>query len=326
MTQGLGRFEYFLIKLDELLLAASRTNNAALYLYENDCRTKVFMLQGLCKLYAGMHNEKRFLKLKERFKQLEDLLGAIDYYDSYLKPFIKEKKLPATAIKFITAKKNEKIAALNTLLLKRKWINHSPLRTKKIRKQLLKMSWQTPEKEAELIQVFYKKSIESINTFYTQTGDNFTDIETQLHELRRKLRWLSIYPQALLGCIQLTNSKIKDPKVAKYLIPEIVNSAFNKMPPKKNVEEIIIIEKNYFLALSYTIAALGKLKDNGLKYIITTEAIQATTKLTEAQALKKAYELHGLKTDALKTIMAKAKKLCVPFFEEKNLEKMIASF
>jgi hypothetical protein len=325
MTKGLGRFEFYLIQLDDLLLKASRTDNPALFLYQNDGRTKVFMLEGLAKLYAGMHNEKKFLKLKERFKQIEDSLGGVDYYDNFAKDFLADAEMPSTIRIFLEGKRDEKLAELNITLLKRKWINHDPLRTKKIRKRLKGMDWVNTEKEIALIKKFYVKSIEGINKFYEETGSAFSNLEEQVHELRRRLRWLSIYPQALQGAIQLKDSQLKDPAVEKYLIPEIVNSPFNKMPLQGNNPTTLLLEKNYFLALSNMISALGKLKDKGLRVIVTAEAVKATQFVSEEVALQRAYELNKMNTDGLKEIMRKAHELCALYFEEKNLDKLIAS-
>ncbi len=324
MTKGLGRFEFYLIQLDDLLLKASKAKNPALFLYQNDGRTKVFMLEGLAKLYADMHDEKKFLKIKERFKLLEDLLGGIDHYDNFAKDFLKNKSIPKAITVFFENKRDEKLAELNTALLRRKWINHDPLRTTKIRKRLARMDWQTDEKEIDLIKKVYIKSIKSIIEFYNETGTTFTNLEEQVHELRRKIRWLSIYAQALQGAVQLIDNKVKDVAVKKYLTPEIVSSPFNKMPKQGNNTATLLLEKNYFLALSNIIAALGDLKDIGLRVMATAEAVKATEKVSEDVAMKRALVLNKLKPDGIKDIMSKAKALCSLFFEEKNLEKLIA--
>jgi hypothetical protein len=325
MTKGLGRFEFYLIQLDDLLLKASRTDNPALFLYQNDARTKIFMLEGLAKLYAGMHNESLFLKIKERLKLLEDLIGGVDYYDNFAKDFLADDEMPSTIRLFLENRRDEKLAELNTALLKRKWINHDPLRTKKIRKRLKKMDWVNSEKEIDLIKKFYLKAIKAINNFFAETGFAFSNLEEQVHELRRKLRWLSIYPQALQGAIQLKDSQIKDEAVEKYLIPEIVNSPFNKMPLQGNNPTTLLLEKNYFLALSNMISALGKLKDKGLRVMITAEAIKATQFVSEGVAMQRALELNKMNTDGLKDIMQKAKEICDAYFEENNLEKLIVA-
>ncbi len=324
MTKGLGRFEFYLIQLDELLLKASRTDDAALFLYQNDGRTKIFMLEGLAKLYAGMHNESLFLKIKERLKLLEDLIGGVDYYDNFAKDFLKDDEMPSTIRLFLEKRRDEKLAELNTALLKRKWINHDPLRTKKIRKRLKKMDWVSTEKEIDLIKKFYQKSITSINQFYKETGVTFINLETQVHELRRKLRWLSIYPQALQGAIQLKDSKVKDDAVEKYLTPEIVNSPFNKMPEQGNNPTTLLLEKKYFLALSNMISTLGKVKDKGLRVIVTAEAVKGTQFVTEEVAIQRALELNKMNHDGLKEIMRQAHELCTQYFKEKNLDKIIA--
>jgi hypothetical protein len=325
MTKGLGRFEFYLIQLDDLLLKASRTNNPALFLYQNDGRTKIFMLEGLAKLYAGMHDEKKFLKLKERFKQIEDLIGGVDYYDNFAKDFLADDEMPSTIRLFLESKRDEKLAELNSVLLKRKWINHDPLRTKKMRKRLKKMDWVNTEKEIDLIKKFYLKSIKGIINFFAETGFAFTNLEEQMHELRRRLRWLSIYPQALQGAIQLKDSQLKDDVVEKYLTPEIVNSPFNKMPLQGNNPTTLLLEKDYFLALSNIITALGKLKDKGLRVVVTEEAVKATQFVSEEIALQRAFELNKMNADGLKDIMRKAHELCALYFEEKNLDKLIAN-
>jgi hypothetical protein len=323
MTLGLDRFKHYLVQFDTLLLAASKTENPALYLYKNDGRTKVFMLQGLCKLYAGLHDEKKFLKLKERFKAIEDLLGGVDHYDAFAISFKADKKIPKEIIPFLEKKRKEKMDDLNWMLLKKKWINHDPLRSKKIYKKLENMNWLDAKKEKELITKFYLNAIADINKFYKETGATFTNIEEQIHELRRKIRWLSIYAQALQGAVQFSTKKIIDKKVDKYLTKEIVASPFNKMPAKGKNTDVILLEKKYFLAMSNVIAALGNVKDEGLKIFNTKEAIQATQAVSEDIALSNAYKLHKMNKDGLAVIMKKAKTICIPFFAERNLEKMM---
>ncbi len=323
MTQGPGRFEYYLIQLEEILRKASRSENPALYLYQNDARTKLFMLEGLTKLYEGLHDSKIFGKLKKQFKSLEDLIGEIDYYDAFSKDFLADPEMPATIRMFTEEKRENKFAELNHVLLKKKWINHDPLRTKKLRKKLGKPKWQKPEKEIEMIRSFYERSIKEINEFYANTGHRFTDIESQVHALRRKLRWLSIYPQALQGAIQLTDSAVPDVGVKKYLTPEIVNSSFNKMPEPGNNPAVLLFEKNYFLALSYMIAALGKLKDAGLRILATAEALQGTQFLSPEKALSRALELNKQGVEGLKDILDRSGRLCLPYFEERNIDKIV---
>ncbi len=323
MTLGQQRFEYYFLQLEELLLAASKTDNAALYLYKNDGRTKVFMLEALARLYADLQEEKKFLKINARFKLVEDALGAIDYYDSFSNEFKASKKIPIEIKNWLAKKVIEKQVELNAALISGKWINHDPLRTNKIRKKLNKMKWQSPESEIKAIKIFYENAIQTINKFYSEVGNPFTDIEIHVHEIRRKLRWLSIYPKALQGAIQLVDNKVVDKNVKKYLTQEIVTSPFNIMPKVGANNVTLKLEKNYFLALSNMIQSLGTLKDNGLKIMVLVEAIMATQKVSDATAIKNALSLSSNKPDAFKKILEVASALCKVYFEEGNLKKLL---
>jgi hypothetical protein len=324
MKKGLGRFEYYLIQLDDLLLTASRTEDPAKYLYANNARTPLFMLEGLSKVYAGLHDCKKFKKPEEQFKVLEDLLGAVDYADCFVKEFVADPFMPSTVRMYLEEQRDKKLADLNTTLIKKQWINHDPLRTKKIRKKLKKMDWESSRKEVDKLELFYKDAIKGVKDFYKSTGDQFTDLEKQVHEIRRKLRWLSIYPQALQGNVQLAENKEEDDHTTdKYMTPEIVNSPFNKMPNAGTNEFFLLLEKSSFLALSWMIAELGKLKDRGLKIMATAEAVQATEFVVDNIALHRAYELNKVTDDELKNIMSKAKEICSLYFDEKNLDKLV---
>ncbi len=324
MTKGPGRFEFYLIQLDDLLIKASRSENPALFLYQNDARTKLFMLEGLCRLYAGMHDKKRFNKLLIDFKTLEDLLGQVDYYDAFAKDFAADVEMPSTVRIFTEQKRDENLVKMNAVLLKRKWINHDPSRTKRIRKKLKKADWLSPEKETDAIKTFYICTINNIKEFHQKTASAFTDLESQVHSMRRKLRWLSIYPQALQGAIQLTDHNIEDDAVKKYLTADVVNSPFNKLPAQGNNEYVLLMEKNYFLALSYMIASLGKLKDKGLRVLAVKEAVEGTQFSDSEVSLHRAFELNNMKDEGLKDIMAQAHDLCNTYFDEGNLDKLLA--
>lgn len=324
MKNGLDRFEYYLVKLEELLLQSSKEKNAGLFLYSNDARTTIFMLEGLSKLYAGLHNKKRFLKIKEDCKLLEDAMGAIDYYDSFAKKFINNPLIPPEITDYVQGQAREKIQRLNDLLIQRSWTGENADRMKKFRKKLKSTDWLKDDKEVKAIAGFYKESIKEIKKLFGETNNAFSDIESQVHELRRKLRWLSIYPRALQGVIQLTENNIQDDKVLKYLTPEIVNSPFNKMPEAGINRYFLMLEKNYFLSLSFMIASLGKLKDNGLRIVAITEAIQQVKGTDHDTSLAKTYEIMGSQHPGLSTILSDASALCRTYFEEKNLEKLLS--
>ncbi len=323
MKNGYLRFEYYLLKFQDLLDKAGKQKNPALYLYTNGARTPIFMLEGLCKLYAGLHNKNKFSKLKDQFKLLEDVLGAIDYYDGFAKEFVTQKNIPGVITKYLQALKREKLEHLNEILIEHDWLGASAKRMKKIKKKLREANWLKEEEEISNINRFYIKSMENINSFVKETGAHFDNVESDVHELRRKLRWLSIYPQALRGAIQLTKKKVVPKSLIKYHTKEIVNSPFNKMPDAGDNRHFLLLDQNYFYALSWVIAEMGKLKDTGLRIIAIKEALQNNASLNEADALKKAYQICGKKQLNLAAILADAEKICKIYFKENNLQRLI---
>jgi hypothetical protein len=308
MKNGHARFDFYLTQLEKLLLNAAADENPAFWLYRNNARTPLFMLEGLAKLYGGIHNPKKFEKLETHFKTLEDAIGAIDYYDAFAKQLSTDKKISVDVIKFLQSRTIEKTSFLNNLLTEKNWIGENASRLAKIREKLDEADWLEEKAEIKAIKEFYEKFIGKINVFAKQYRSGFTELESQVHELRRKLRWLSIYPQALQGCIQLTDKPSENKDSAKYLTPEIVNSPFNKMPDSGTNKFLLMFEKDYFLALSWLIAELGKLKDEGLRSVVLGEAkSESTTDATQT-----------------KSILLNATNICNTFFDEKNLDKLLS--
>ncbi len=324
MKNGLARFDYYLNQLQVLLTKAAKQKNAALWLYQNNARTPLFMLEGLAKLYAGMHNKKKFTKIKEHFKFLEDALGAIDYYDAAAKQFAQTKKIPAAVTQYLQAQTREKIQQLNELLTEKSWIAEGENRITKIKAKLEEADWLKPEDEMKEMEGFYGEAILSIIEFTQETKFAFTNVEADVHELRRKLRWLSIYPQALQGCVQLSKDKKTVPQhLKKYLTKEIIKSPFNKLPDAGSNSHFLLLNQNYFYALSWIIAQLGKLKDSGLGVVAIKESLQLTSSVSDEAAYKKAYELLGKQQLKIPQLLKEASTNCKTFFSEHNLEYLV---
>ncbi len=325
MSQGIARFQFHLAQLNELLQSSTRERNPALWLYTNNARTVLFMLEGLSKLYENLHNKKKFDKLNEHFKALEDAIGSIDHYDALAKELLPLAEVPATVKDYMQAQSREKIQRLNDLLEEKKWVGKNATRIKKIEEKLQDAHWLEPLEEGNAIQSFYKKSIREINTFWAEAANHFTEMEIQVHEMRRELRWLSIYPQALQGMIQLHDNGNADESTDKYITPEIAGSPFNKMPERGENKTVLLLEKKYFLSLSWLIERLGEIKDKGLRLFAIAEALQQTEKITHDEAIQKAIGLLGGSPDMLQDILKEASDTCKAFFDEKHLDKLVVS-
>ena len=323
MVNGPLRFVYFLNKLQALLNAASKQKNPALWLYKNDARTPLFMLEALSKMYSKIHNKKKFTKLKEQFKLLEDAIGAIDYYDNIAKDTSTSHKIPADITSYLLAQTREKIQSLNEILVEKEWLSTGNKRIKKIQKNLNEADWLHEEEEIKAINEFYGEAIYEITEFIKTDIYHFDNIEADVHELRRRLRWLSIYPQALLGSVQLCKKKTTPKHLAKYLTKEITGSAFNKLPDANDSICFLLLEQNYFYSLSWMIAELGKIKDKGLHAVAVKEALTQTAQLAEADTIKKTYSLLGTKQPKLEQLLKDAEAICKVYFVEQNLENLV---
>lgn len=323
MEQGIGRFTLYLTQVQDLMEKAHNEKDPAMWLFANNARIPFFMLEALSRLYAGLHNKKRFDKMRNRFKFVEDGLGQIDYYNALLSAFEKNKKVPRTCISYFKKKTREAAASLNEQLKNEEWILTDHSRIRKIKSKLESAGWLKPEEEIKEISGFYKDEIKEINDFVLETKYLFDNIEEDVHELRRKLRWLSIYPQAMNGVFQFDASSPAPAFLEKYTTPEITGSPFNKLPAPGSNTSFIILNKYYFYALSWMIAKLGELKDEGLLATGLAEAIKHTTESSDEIAIRKAYAITGRKLKKLEAILDEAELLTKTFIKEKNLKKLV---
>ena len=323
MKNGPARFEFYFQKIEALMNKASMDLNPALYLFSNDGRTPLFMLEALTRIYASMHNKKLFTKLNEDVKALEDGIGMIDYYDNYAKIFLAHPGVPVHVREYMQAQMREKVQHLNDLLSSKGWLGSPAIRINKMRKRLEDANWMSAKEEAKTIKDFYTSEVKEIINFVEKAGGSFTEMEAQVHEFRRDLRWLSIYPQALQGIIQLKESDPPSVILQKYLVPEIVQSKYNIMPAAGNNKWLLLFDKNSFYALSWMIAETGKLKDKGLQFFAVTEALQQTDKMTHEDAYIKSFDILGEEKDSVEKMLQYASGIARQFIKEKNLKKMI---
>ncbi|MEO7309619.1 MAG: hypothetical protein ABIX01_04420 [Chitinophagaceae bacterium] len=320
---GLQRFNFYLQQLQPLLDKASASDNPAKLLYEQGARTPIFMLEALARMYEKIHNKKIFGKQKVHFKLLEDMLGEVDYYDCFQKELKTVKKIPAAVKTYLQEKTEEKIAALNAVLAAEGWIRNDDKRMMKIASKLKKADWLDEAEDAAAIKKQYGKIIEGIIESIATNKINFDNVEDDVHELRRQLRWLSIYPQCFQGLFQLKAGGKPTAAQRKYLTKEITGSAFNKMPAKGKLQNTILLNANNFYALSWMIADLGKLKDSGLQIEVLTEALMVTTKSQEKQAIINATKLGGPDQKTMQEILSLAKTESDQFFNEGLLAGLV---
>jgi hypothetical protein len=319
---GLSRFLFFLNKIKIILEKAEAAENPALVAYTEDMRTPLFMLEALSRLYKKIHPHQKLGKLNKLFKDLEDRLGAIDYYDAFAKEFANEKRIPEAIRIYLQNKTQEKAEELNDDLKKKNWIGKHKKRLLKITKDLEKINWLNEKEDTAAVLQVYKKDIDKLIKSYKIPNLQFTTIENNVHELRRQLRWLSIYPQALRGLIQLRSNGDVPDFLNKYLTTDILNSLYNIMPDGSGLHEHILLNANYYYALSSMIAQLGKLKDSGLKIVIIEESIANVYKTNE-NTEQLAYSICDETQMKISQILTYSEQITKTFFDENIVENLI---
>ena len=166
--------------------------------------------------------------------------------------------------------------------------------------------------------------IKSILLFAKKRQYHFTKLEEEVHELRRKLRWLSIYAHALGGLVQLKTTVTKTKFQQAYFTEKIINLRYNKLPKTPLGADIIELDKNSFLALSWILKELGTIKDLGLKLQYLRDAIFISENISEIKANEKALQILNLEMTASGNLLKKASEIVEVFLvKDKILNKLV---
>lgn len=320
-TQDFNPFIFYCSQLQNHLTEAAKQKNPALWLHKNGARTLFFMLEGLTRLHDKSFDEKLFSKWHKRFKKMEDVFGEIDYYLWIEQEFKINKKINTVIISKVTDKANKCIEKCNKRLTEKDWLNK---RVPSFIEKLDEYSNDYNKAYLHELKIALTEEIEDIVILLEKNNFTLTLLEDELHELRRRFRWLSIYAQALNGLIQLKDNKRKNSYTINYQTKEILNSPYNKLPVKPKHTALIEYDKDSFYALSWLINYLGNLKDTGMKLESLTKYIFEFEDLTEAMAMDKACKLLGLKNTTQEDILKDASDVLRKFvLQDKILNTLL---
>lgn len=311
--EGLKRFNHQIDKLEILLVLATATKNPALTLYKSKSRQVLFNLEALCRIYKNLHNKKRFERMLLAFKTLEDQLGKIDYYDSYIEEFIPQANFPKVLLDNLTSHYHQELENLDKILKNERWIDEDQTKLNTIKMELAAASWKSAKKDRKKITKFLIEEIDKIEEDYKNEVLNFADLEHGVHEFRRQIRWISIYALVLNGLIQLKPELEIKPELEKYLTKETIDNPFNILPEAKEGIEPIYINASYFYALSWLIAKVGDLKDEGLRIICLETALKETA-FVEERKIKKETKILARNNHQSPSKIKKEMKILADYF------------
>jgi hypothetical protein len=285
---GFNVYDTHVKQLQKLLAESRKQKDPAYWLYQNKARKPLFMLESICLLhYRATENEaaKSWLKF---FKKLEDVLGEVDYYDALVKLY-SAKKIRKELIDYYRAKLEKVLFKFNKKLVKREF--YLP-RLKEF------TGASHPVFSKTLILKLKQQIINDSNAaavFFKGYAKGFHDFEEQVHELRRKVRWTSIYGESLGGIIILKDTSKAYPWEKEFITKEVRNSEFNNLPVKKGLPQYISYNRKAFYALSYVIGKLGEIKDKGLSIEALARSIEKTKTSKTEKPLEEASKMLGIR-------------------------------
>lgn len=281
------------------ILKLGKTKNKAEAFYTKNARGDFFMLESIARLNKKAFEHSGSGDWQKVFKKFEDVLGEIDYYDVIHKELLALKLTDKELLDYFDRKKTKAFGKLEKLIEK-----------KDIFKQLpdaeIALAFDNTTDKITLLKKAFEADLSDILQFMEPFREKgFKDMELQVHELRRKLRWLSIYAQAYGGVFVLENSPEKFKWEKQYVTPEAKKSPYNTLPVNNSIKHNIQLNKTVFYALSTLIKELGQFKDEGLTIEAVQKAIRKTRGVKKEEALAIALQLFP-KTATHDTILQKA--------------------
>ncbi len=264
---------------------AKAAKNAALYLYKENTRTPLFMAESLTRILLSLSANPNFEKWNKVFKKLEDTLGEIDFYDAALRNFSKNKLIEKESLAYLLKKRNKVIDKFNKKLIEKEF--YLPVFNQAFLSHELNLNDKLIIGE---IKKHITRELDNISEFFSQFPNSFDNMELQVHELRRKLRWISIYAQSLNGIIVLKAVKGKYVWEKELITPAEKTSPYNNLVIVKNLKDYIYFNNKAFYALSNVIKKLGEIKDPGLNLLLLEKCMRKTHSEKILNIRKKAQE------------------------------------
>jgi hypothetical protein len=231
-------------------------------LYRSSARSVLFQLEALCRLYRNVHEKKFFDLWYKEFKALEDTLGALDFFDAQHRFFSQSKNLKPWSEKVFLKHYNEELSFLSDVLVGQGWTDGFRINSFLI--GLDALPWPSAKQERRLVAQAMAEEIDRTEQKYHSGELNPYEIEHGLHEFRRKVRWISIYAQALGGMVRLRNEKLIAARLKPYCTKDVLKSSYNALPKPPKGVEWLELDASCFYALSWLIQKLGEWKDEGL--------------------------------------------------------------
>jgi len=294
--------------------------------FSGKSRNALFHLEALCRIYREGHDEIIFENLLTQFKELEDGIGRVDYHDAFR---VEAEKIdaPKEIFGYFTGGYHVELQNLTKQLLDSEWlcadgnIVGSPA-LERILDVLENVEWKKYKRDRKNIIKALIKSLGKVlkkgGIIEGKPGLDFNELEDGVHEFRRTVRWLSIYPSSLGGLCRLSGVDKINPSVKEFL-------RFASFKEDEREKNPINIDANSLLTFSKIIADIGDIKDDGQLEEAMSHAMLRTGIVSEAKLDESVKALVHANKTKLDEIPQKVKILVDTFLLEKKIPQQLMS-
>jgi hypothetical protein len=308
-------FQNYLQASLELFQKAIGEKGPSYFLYQHKARSPLFMVEALIRLVNRLIDDKEIRHSLKAVKKLEDRIGKIDEADGFLQLFGNNKKVKRAQLGHFREKRDKILQKSDAKLIDKAYYQnlfHNIISEFTInfndRMLILKL------KEIIL------KELEKAHHYFLKHRTRFSSIE-EVHEIRRKLRWISMYAQALNGVVVLKDDKTKYKWEKEMITQADKKLKYNKLEINKQLEEHIEFNNKAFLAISHVITQLGTIKETGLQIAALASSLKDIG-ITGKEATRIARQQLGIRKSE-KELLQEAHELMESFFVTHRIHELL---
>ncbi|MBN2361801.1 MAG: hypothetical protein JXR83_20280 [Deltaproteobacteria bacterium] len=294
VERRLGRPAERLLKwasvVQEACVAKPTASETVDHLVAADTRRKIFLLEGLLKLYKG-HYGKKIEKHFVAVKQLEDVLGAFVDAQKIAK-LARDKGLPDAAARLLEQRaadlRNELVAIVEERWMPKPAGSSNLPAVAELVGDFEKIHWDKYKDDREFVQDEINDKLKKVEAFEYDMHELQGD--TGLHELRRQLRWIPVYAEALDGLVVLTEDRNPIPSYRRLLQDPLATSKYVQLPAPDRESDPILFSRSLYTANMKMVLDFGRIKDTEESVELFAQAllsggVVATHEAAEKQAI-----------------------------------------
>jgi hypothetical protein len=277
------RFLQWVAYIDGKLKEGKSTGEVVDIAVKDDLRRRVFLLEGLTKLYRSDVSPE-FDHIYDASKKLEDALGGYTYAQGLTK-IATESGAPAAAVDYLKAceaKAREDLEAH----VRKHWMPDEHGKIPSIKKMVSTVRKADLGKYKDDRQRILDKIRDEIKDM-DETDFDMKDLEGGLHELRRQMRFISVFCESAAGLIQFDPNRNPSPDYAHYANAELASSKYLILPGPEREKNPVQLSKSLFTANMDYVLKLGALKDMGERLHGLTRALIESKSASSPEAAEK---------------------------------------